>query len=373
MKDLSEKLKQPICILPEAGENAFISEWLEFDKRGANTALIFTEELAELISAISKHEGRPTRQNEETLLHIAEELADVQIISKMIQQHYNFSDELLAKIRTLKLTVPIPSDTDAKNEPAVANQNKSEYTADELIDLLNEFITYVHIASGIRTTPKTPHPRFADKDYMPADKDIFEQIAIRYEKVIKYGKNLSEANNLLNFLSYPQTQEISMAIRTAIDQLRYSEIDPCLWSISEEKISSQCMKSWVWGLLILSVWLKCLRARVDNICYQQPADTIFWINTFDTFDQPFEIPITYYKLICYLRSDNKTLLKSDVDVLDSFSTTTRKLITTSALEQIVDEIIHVAPAIEGILFAEFNDPLNLDCKLSAISTYLQRI
>lgn len=117
MKDLGKKIRDGVTTLTCEQEKELVNAWLKYDNtREKAASLSITGELAELIAAISKYERGPADRTEENWLNIAEEIADVQIVTTMAKILYGVDDELLSKIRTLKLTVPIPETDDTKTD-----------------------------------------------------------------------------------------------------------------------------------------------------------------------------------------------------------------------------------------------------------------
>lgn len=69
------------------------------EKLKSTNSFIFMEELAELIQAISKKE----RKIEDADYMLIEEIADVEIILELLKKRWNIEEEMIEKVKEIKL------------------------------------------------------------------------------------------------------------------------------------------------------------------------------------------------------------------------------------------------------------------------------
>lgn len=414
MKDLDKRLKENITVLTEEKENELISEWLSYDTKKNISGHVFTEELGELISAISKWE-RPGKSNAETWLNIAEELADVQIISKMIQKRHGINDELLAKIRTLKLTVPIPEDTpvekgffirltDTSSFPNETEENERTtddqcsqcidevyYSYEGMMDVLKEFRNSVISTRGIFNAVIVDHETgelYTGREWNAMSvnerKDVFMSTLNYCEATILYERKLRGIAKVtppscVTTIQKEFEQQISDRVIEIIELIAGSNIDPYFWSFPKETLYATSKVYWATGIEFLANWKRCALKCVDEICTHpmlHENGRAFSVDNNDIFGNPLEVPIALYDIFTCLRMNNTAWLKNHnlskyvEDIKNQLDSNPN--MSARGTVRILDMICEDFPKINAIV-REAKDPGAWNCKMVAILTYLNRL
>lgn len=310
MKDLKEKLETVYHGLSKREEIELCHDWISYDEAHGKSTLVFTEELAELISAVSKYDGRPEQRDYERWLHIAEEMADVQIVLTMMKEKYQISEDLLAKIRLLKLSQPIPEESpsgEKETDAQIIREDEthqktgcqdSQIDADEdwhenampltsLVDRfilrLNEFETAVDAmidatASSLSTFNGGENPMFVYTNIDWANKStedrefVITKLLTKCEKIIKNGRlirNIARTAEISEMLppNYVYVEEqIVNTITSIIYKLKGSNLDPYFWSFSKNELTHLISGFWPNGIELLHTWRKCVSASKNSIC-----------------------------------------------------------------------------------------------------------
>ena len=397
MKDLDKRLREDITALTEEKEDELISKWLAYDTRKNISGHVFTEELGELISAISKYE-RPGKSTAENWLNIAEELADVQIISKMIQKRYDIIDDLLAKIRTLKLTVSIPEDTPDKTEQTREqsmsggrNDVNEVYSYKGMVDVLKEFRSSVISTRGLFNTVIVNHEtgepctgREWDAMSVNERKDVLMTTLNYCEATILYERKLRRIAGTIPppFVTTDQNQSVQQISDRAIEIIELimgSNIDPYFWSFPKETLYAHCKVYWATGIEFLANWRKCVLKCVDEICAHpilHENGRAFSVDETNIFGDPLEVPIVLYNILSCLRMNNAAWLKNH-NLGESVKDIRNQLISNpnmsvDATNRIIDMICYDFREINEILVDLIEHGIS-NPKLSAILVYLNNL
>lgn len=347
MKDLDKKLNDDIKVLFPKEELYHIKKWLTYDKEHCTPVLIFTEELGELISAISKHAGRPNVSNKDTWLHIAEELADVQIISKMIQEYFKIDDELLAKIRTLKLTVPLPvEDTPIDdNTDADIQHNEKQHGVD--LDIIHNILSYEgndvpNISNNQPVQMKPLLEQFCSEVSTMVDitnsviedgtRSIYtnelwvswEDTANRKNLLIRFHARCSLIiNTIAEYIKNPGIDPdctgsyVHRQLINIINTLTWSNLDPYLWSLSGKKLKTEPIENL---LSIFRTWDECFINKI-NVIKNKPLlrknGSMNW-GSIEYGISPDTIPTVLYNILRCIRINEHDWIKQNCDG-DKFS------------------------------------------------------